>query len=183
MGLLQQQLPVRAELVRSAQQGGDTVHKLRDQTGVRIVRLTIVIRHDLGDKNTGRGHVYLRTQFMRTAPTCTAHESRGESDYLSSAGHFISLSDSFLSFYFYCYYYSLGTFYFIHCSFLCFNYLITLFIDLHVVMTTILPISFYSFLCQLLMLGPDVLLLLIFSALSPRVSWTREVNRVEVFFF
>lgn len=47
VGLFQQQLPVRDELVCSAQQGSDTVYKLRHQARVRVIRLAVVICYNL----------------------------------------------------------------------------------------------------------------------------------------
>lgn len=52
VGLLQQQLPVRHELVRPAQQGGDAVYKLRHEARVRVVRLAVVVGHNLEDGGT-----------------------------------------------------------------------------------------------------------------------------------
>lgn len=50
VGLLQQQLPVRHELVCPAQQGGDAVHKLRHEACVRVVSLAVVVGHNLGER-------------------------------------------------------------------------------------------------------------------------------------
>lgn len=47
VGLFQQQFSVRSELMRSAQQGSDTVYKLWYQAGVRVVGLAIMIRNNL----------------------------------------------------------------------------------------------------------------------------------------
>lgn len=58
VGLLQQQLPVRHELVRPAQQGGDAVHKLRHEARVRVVGLAVVVGHNLEDRGTQRHNGY-----------------------------------------------------------------------------------------------------------------------------
>ena len=47
MGFLQQQFSVGGELGCSAQQGGDTVHKLWHQASVGVVSLAVVIRNHL----------------------------------------------------------------------------------------------------------------------------------------
>ncbi len=43
--LFQQQLSVCAQLMRSAQESSHAVHKLRNQTRVRVISLTVMIRH------------------------------------------------------------------------------------------------------------------------------------------
>lgn len=50
VGLLCQQLPVWGELWGSGQQGGDTVHKLWNQAGVGVIRLTEMVRHHLTEE-------------------------------------------------------------------------------------------------------------------------------------
>lgn len=45
--LFQQQLSVCAQLLRSAQESSHAVHKLRNQTRVRVISLTVMIRHHL----------------------------------------------------------------------------------------------------------------------------------------
>lgn len=45
--LFQQQLSVCAQLMRSAQESSHAVHKLRNQTRVRVISLTVMIRHHL----------------------------------------------------------------------------------------------------------------------------------------
>lgn len=47
VGLLQQQLSVRAQLVGSAQQGSNAMDKLRNEASVGVVCLAVVISHDL----------------------------------------------------------------------------------------------------------------------------------------
>lgn len=57
VGLFQQQLPVRTELVCSAQQGSDTMHKLWYQASVRVIRLAVVICHHLEHKEEGENQM------------------------------------------------------------------------------------------------------------------------------
>lgn len=45
--LFQQQLSVCVQLMRSAQESSHTVHQLRNQTRVRVISLTVMIRHHL----------------------------------------------------------------------------------------------------------------------------------------
>ena len=54
LGLLQQQLAVRRQLVGAAQQRGHAVDELRHQAGVGVVRLAVVVGHHL-DKGGGGG--------------------------------------------------------------------------------------------------------------------------------
>lgn len=51
--LLYQQLPVRGELRRSRQQGGDAVNKLRYQACVCVVSLTEMVGHHLTRQRVG----------------------------------------------------------------------------------------------------------------------------------
>lgn len=63
VGLLQQQLSVRAQLVGSAQQGSNAMDKLRNEASVGVVCLAVVISHDLecGIKTTNqRGQSYCK---------------------------------------------------------------------------------------------------------------------------
>lgn len=50
MGFFQQQLPVRTELVCSAQQGSNAMYKLWYQASVCVIRLAVVIGHHLEHK-------------------------------------------------------------------------------------------------------------------------------------
>lgn len=82
VGLLQQQLPVRHELVRPAQQGGDAVHKLRHQARVRVVCLAVVVGHNLEDGGT-RGAVkthcetlaFTHSHELKTPEPDTSHQT------------------------------------------------------------------------------------------------------------
>lgn len=55
--LFQQELPVRRELVRSAQEGCDAVDKLRYQACVRVICLAVVIRNHLENKEERGKHM------------------------------------------------------------------------------------------------------------------------------
>lgn len=58
--LLQQQLPVCTELVCSAQQGSDTMYKFWHQASVRVIRLAVVICHNLENNEKGEKQLQAR---------------------------------------------------------------------------------------------------------------------------